>query len=61
MLGGLLIVILPILLRLLVSQSSRRDIGPLIAVAVAALVLLSGYFLSREAETATVPVIQEAQ
>lgn len=48
--AALLIILLPILLRVLVSQSSRKDIGPLIALVVAALILLSGYLLSRGPE-----------
>ncbi len=46
-LGAVLVILIPVLLRVLVSQSNRRDIGPLIALVIAALVLLSGYFLSR--------------
>ncbi len=48
--AALLIIIIPVLLRVLVSQSSRKDIGPLLAIVVAALVLLGGYLLSRGPE-----------
>ena len=60
--AGLLIIIVPALLRLLVSQSSRKDIGPLIAVVIAALVLLSGYLLSRGPEVSGARIeMEEAQ
>lgn len=48
--AALLIIVIPVLLRVLVSQSSRKDIGPLLVVVVAALVLLGGYLLSRGPE-----------
>jgi len=45
--AALLIIVIPVLLRVLVSQSRRKDIGSLMAVVLAALVLLGGYLLSR--------------
>ncbi len=57
-LAGLLLILIPVLLRVLVSQSNRRDIGPLVALVIAALVLLSGYFLSRSPE---LPLLTKTQ
>jgi ribose transport system permease protein len=45
--AGLLLIILPLLLRALVSRSGRSDIGPLVYLVLAGLVLLVAYFLTR--------------
>jgi len=55
--AALLVVLVAVLLRVLVSQSDRKDIGPLIYLVIAGIVLLSAYMVSRNADIAAPPAL----
>ncbi len=57
-LSALLLIVIAVFVRVAVSQSDRRTIGPAVAVIVAALVLLAAY-LMRHDETPTTPAVNQ--
>ncbi len=50
--GALLLAVIAVFLRLAIGQSSRRSIGPAVAVVLAALVLAGAWLMTREAGAA---------
>ena len=57
-LSALLLIVIAVFVRVAVSQSDRRTIGPAVAVIVAALVLLAAY-LMRHDESPTTPAVNQ--
>jgi ribose transport system permease protein len=57
----IVLVLAAVFLRVAISQSSRRSIGPAVAVVVAALVLLGAYLIAREHGDARPPVAEETR
>ena len=53
--GALLLAVVAIFLRLAVGQSSRRSIGPAVAVVLAALVLAAAWLMTRDAVEPVLP------
>ena len=53
--GALLLAVVAIFLRLAVGQSSRRSIGPAVAVVLAALVLAAAWLMTRDAVEPDLP------
>lgn len=59
--AALLLAIIAVFLRLAVGQTSRRSLGPTVAVVVSSLVLLGAYMLTRAAPASVNPPAQGAE
>lgn len=58
---GILVMLVPVLLRIIVSKSDLQNISLLVTIVVAALLLLSAYFLNPSAADLLAPTLQVNQ
>lgn len=58
---GVLIMILPILLKIIVSKSDLQNLNLLVAIVVAALLLMSAYFIDKPAPPPSSDVVEVSQ
>ncbi len=58
--AAILIIALPIMLRVIVSNSDFRNIGPLVAIVVTSLLLMSAYFLNENSNAPQVLTVEQS-
>ena len=58
---GLLVMLIPVILRIIVSKSDLRNISLLVTIVVAALLLMSAYFLNPSVDELLIPTSQVTQ
>ncbi|MEP3231992.1 MAG: ABC transporter permease [Hyphomicrobiales bacterium] len=58
--AAILIIALPILLRVIFSNSDFRNIGLLVAIFVTSMLLMSGYFLTQNSDSSQAPIREQA-